>query len=72
MGAVFTYHLSNDYKPQKELRQEQEFHLNKNKRDVPFPGWDSVDAEKQEATAQVILTIQDKDGNIINKIKQNG
>ena len=70
-GAVFTYHLSNDYKTKKELRQEKERKLNKNKKDVPFPGWDSLDAEKQEAPAQVILTIQDKDGNIINKIKQN-
>ena len=70
-GAVFTYHLSNDYKTKKELRQEKERKLNKNKMDVPFPGWDNLDAEKQEAPAQVILMIQDKDGNIINKIKQN-
>jgi hypothetical protein len=70
-GAVFTYHLSNDYKTKKELRQEKERKLNKNKIDIPFPGWNSLDAEKQEAPAQVILTIQDKEGNIINKIKQN-
>ena len=70
-GAVFTYHLSNDYKTQKLLRQEKERKLNKAKKDIPFPGWDKLDVEKQEIPTQVILTIEDKDGNIINKIKQN-
>ena len=70
-GAVFTYHLSNDYKTQKLLRQEKERKLNKAKKDIPFPGWDKLDVEKQEIPAQVILTIEDKDGNIINKIKKN-
>ena len=70
-GAVFTYHLSNNYKTQKLLRQEKERKLNKAKKDIPFPGWDKLDVEKQEIPAQVILTIEDKDGNIINKIKQN-
>ncbi|NDG46019.1 MAG: glycosyl hydrolase, partial [Flavobacteriia bacterium] len=69
-GAVFTYHLSKEYKTQKSQRQKLEKELNKAGKNVPFPGWDALDAEKQEMSAQVILTIEDEEGNMINKIKQ--
>ena len=38
--------------------------------DIPFPGWDALDAEKDEEAASVVLTIQDDKGNIINKISK--
>ncbi len=69
-GAVFTYHLSKEYKTQKSQRQKREKELNKAGKNVPFPGWDALDAEKQEMSAQVILTIEDQQGNVINKVKQ--
>jgi photosystem II stability/assembly factor-like uncharacterized protein len=69
-GAVFTYHLASEYTTKKAKRQKQEKELNKAQKNIPFPGWDSLDAEKQEMPAQVILTIQDENGNIIKKIKQ--
>ena len=69
-GAVFTYHLANDYKSLKVLRQEKEQKLNEAKKNIPFPGWDMLDIEKQEMPAQVILTIEDEEGNVINKVKQ--
>lgn len=69
-GAVFTYYLSSEYTTKKAIRQKQEKELNKANKNVPFPGWDVLDAEKQEMPAQVILMIQDKDGNVINKVKQ--
>jgi len=69
-GAVFTYHLASDYKTQKTLRQAREKELNQAAKNIPFPGWDALDAEKEELPAQVILTIEDEQGNVINKVKQ--
>ena len=69
-GAVFTYHLADEYQTAKEVRKEKETSLNKNKADIPFPGWDALDAERQEKEAQVVLSIQDSQGNVINKISQ--
>lgn len=67
-GAVFTYHLSDDFSTKKEARKEREEELNKKKLNVPFPGWDTLDLEKDEKGAKVLLTIQDPQGNIIKKI----
>ena len=69
-GAVFTYHLADEYQTAKEVRKERETSLNKNNVDIPFPGWDAFDAERQEKEAQVVLSIQDSQGNVINKISQ--
>lgn len=69
-GAVFTYHLADEYQTAKEVRKEKETSLNKNNADIPFPGWDALDAERQEKEAQVVLSIQDSQGNVINKISQ--
>ena len=67
-GAVFTYHLSDDFSTKKEARKKREKELNKKKLNVPFPGWDALDLEKNEKGAKVLLTIQDPQGNIIRKI----
>ena len=67
-GAVFTYHLSDDFSTKKETRKKREKELNKKKLNVPFPGWDALDLEKDEKGAKVLLTIQDPQGNIIRKI----
>ncbi|MFQ3341258.1 MAG: photosystem II stability/assembly factor-like uncharacterized protein [Flavobacteriaceae bacterium] len=67
-GAVFTYHLSEDYKTEKELRKAAEKQL-KNA-NIPFPGWDALDSEVSEKAAQVILTIHDTDGNVIQKVNE--
>ena len=67
-GAVFTYHLSDDFSTKKEARKKREKELNKNELNVPFPGWDALDLEKDEKGAKVLLTIQDPQGNIIRKI----
>ena len=69
-GAVFTYHLADEYQTAKEVRKEKETSLNKNKADIPFPGWDALDTERLEEEAQVVLSIQDSQGNVINKISQ--
>ena len=67
-GAVFTYHLSGDYKTEKQLRKTAEKKL-KNA-NIPFPGWDALDSEASEKSAQIILTINDTNGNVIQKVNQ--
>ena len=69
-GAVFTYHLADDYKTAEDIRRDKEIELNKRNANIPFPGWDALDAEKDEEAASVVLTIQDDKGNIINKISK--
>ena len=69
-GAVFTYHLAEEYKTAKQLRKKKEASLNAKRADIPFPGWETLDAEKEAAAAQVVLSIQDNSGNVINKVRQ--
>ena len=69
-GAVFTYHLADSYQTTQQLRKKKEAELNKKKADIPFPGWDALDAEGEEEPAKVVLSIQDQKGNVINKVSQ--
>ncbi len=65
-GAVFTYYLKDGLKTKKEIRQESE---KKNKgKDIPFPGWDAVDAEQGTSDPQILLSISDGNGNTIRRI----
>jgi len=68
-GAVFTYYLSKDYPTLKAKRKKNEKKLKKEKKDIPFPGWDDLDAELAEEKPVVMLTITDSVGNIIRNIK---
>ena len=69
-GAVFTYHLSQEYKTAKELRQEREKELNKQNTSIPFMGYDSLDNELVEPEALAWILIKDQQGNLIRKISQ--
>ena len=67
-GSVFTYHLSKSYETSKQKRVQREKELNESNSNVPFPGWDALDDEKLEKEAQIILAIEDLDGNVIRKV----
>lgn len=67
-GAVFTYHLSQSYSTLQADRKKAEKKLEKEGKDIPFPGWDALDAEKQQQKPRIWLTIKDADGNVIRKI----
>lgn len=67
-GATFTYFLNEGYKKNKDVRKENEKQLNKDGQDVAFPGWDEVEAERQQADPKVWLTIKDKDGNVVRRL----
>jgi len=68
-GAVFTYHLADGYKTAKDERTESEKDLNKEGEDVPFPGYDALDAEMTEMPVRVWLEVADADGNLIRRVK---
>ncbi|MDZ7693917.1 MAG: hypothetical protein U5K69_22820 [Balneolaceae bacterium] len=67
-GANFTYYLKEGYQSLTEQRQERERQLEENE-DVPFPGWDSLEAEKREQKPAVIITVRDSDGNVVRKVE---
>ena len=67
-GAVFTYYLPKSIKTMKEERQEREKKLDKAGSDIPFPGWEQLDKEKQQKAPEIRLAIKDEKGNLINTI----
>jgi len=67
-GAVFTYHLAETYKTDEQQRQAREKELIEARGDVPFPGWEQVEAERRQAEPVVILTVRDADGNIVRRL----
>ena len=66
-GAEFTVHLKEDYKSLKAKRKAAEKKLGAND-NVPFPGWDALDAEASETAAKLLLHIKDAQGNLIRTI----
>lgn len=70
-GAVFTYYLKDDLKSAADVRKEREKTIASN-RNVPFPGWDALEAEKNEEGPFVFIEIKDSNGTIINRVKAAG
>lgn len=68
-GAVFTYYLAEELKTLKEVRQEKEKELIKQNKDVEFPGWEKVDTERRQEDPAIWLTVKDKQGTVVRKIK---
>ncbi len=67
-GANFTYYLKDDLKSLKQIRQEKEKLLIKANQNVNFPGWKALDKEIMQPKPQIILTILDKDNNLVKNI----
>jgi hypothetical protein len=61
-GATFTLHLKDEYKTLKQIRQEKEKALEKDKKDVVYPSFDEIRKEEQEEKAQLIYVIRDSKG----------
>jgi len=68
-GPVFTYYLSEEYKTQKETRQEKEKKLKKSGDDPEFTSWDEIEKERREPQPQIILTIKDVEGHVVRRIE---
>jgi hypothetical protein len=67
-GAVFTYYLRDGLKSKQTLRVESEKPLKASTKDIPFPGWDALDAERTEDMARIWLTITDSGGSIVRRL----
>jgi hypothetical protein len=67
-GAVFTYYLKDALKTKASERKKQEKELAKNNQDIPFPGWETIREEEWQEEPQIVLTIKDSDGNLVNTI----
>jgi photosystem II stability/assembly factor-like uncharacterized protein len=67
-GAVFTYHLAEGYKTAKAERMEAEKELDKEGADIPFPGYDQLDAEANEMPVRIWLEVADAQGNLVRRV----
>ncbi len=68
-GAVFTYYLKDDLTTLEGERKKREKELEKQNKDIPFPGWDALAAEERQEEPKIILTIKDQSGNVINQVE---
>ncbi len=66
-GATFTYYLRASSMTMKERRKSQEKDVTEG--DIPFPGWDALDAEVNEVPEAVHVVVRDARGEVAGRIK---
>ncbi|MDX1577059.1 MAG: glycosyl hydrolase [Gemmatimonadota bacterium] len=66
-GAVFTYYLRDGYQSMEAERKERERALEEGE-DVPFPGWDVLEAEMRERGPTVQVVVRDPAGTVIDRV----
>ena len=66
-GAVFTYHLRDGFISLEAERRRAEAAIEPGQ-DIPFPGWDSLEAELRERGPWVQVVVRDADGNVVNRV----
>ncbi|PWH81788.1 glycosyl hydrolase [Algibacter marinivivus] len=67
-GAIFTYYIPENFESLKAKRKKTEKQLKKEDKNIVFPGWNTLDKEKNEEGASIILVIKDSDGNFMTRI----
>ncbi|MDA0779289.1 MAG: glycosyl hydrolase [Bacteroidetes bacterium] len=67
-GAQFTYYIAEDIKSIQAARVEGEKELKKTKKDIPFPGWEALDAEINEDKTSALLRITDSNGAFVAEV----
>jgi len=67
-GTTFTYYIKNGFTSIKSKRQKNERKLNKENKDINFPGWEAIDAENNEEKPKLFLTILNQTGTILKNI----
>ncbi len=68
-GAVFTYYLKESATSMAAERKKEEARLKKEGKDIPFPGWEALNAEMEEEADKVVFTIKDSDGEVVRKLE---
>lgn len=67
-GAMFTYYLKDGLSSMKADRVKYEKAIEEGE-DIPFPGWDALDAEMREVAPYIRITIKDMDGQVVQRVK---
>ncbi len=67
-GAVFTYYMPEKLKSLKEIRKEREKELTKKETEIKFPSWEALEKEKNQEIPEILLTIKNSDGKVVNTI----
>lgn len=68
-GATFTYYLKDNLITLKEERKKKEKELTKQNKGIPFPGWEALEREKRQEKPQILFTIKDSNGDLVNTVK---
>jgi photosystem II stability/assembly factor-like uncharacterized protein len=69
VGAVFTYHLKDDFKKLKDIRKEQEKAKAEKKQTVYYPAMDSLRLEDHQPDPYLLFTIKDASGSVVRHLK---
>ncbi len=69
VGATFTYFVKEKYKTLKARRKAVEKKLIKDGKDVSYPTYEELKAEREEEPSYLEFVIRDSDDNIVRKIK---
>jgi len=67
-GAIFTLFLKENFLTKTKERKKKESVLEKQQADIPFPGWEALDQEKNEAKPFLVFMVKDDQGNVINRV----
>jgi photosystem II stability/assembly factor-like uncharacterized protein len=65
--AIITYFYNDDFKSLKEIRNKKEKKAIKARGDAPYPDYDALKAEMEEAEASLVFTIKDQKGQVVKK-----
>ncbi len=71
-GAMITYYLKDEYTPMAKERKEREKKLEEQGADIPFPGWEQLEAERLEEGRRIMVLIKDPSGKIIKRVDGSG
>ena len=66
-GATFTYYLREGSKTLKQARAEREEKIESDE-DIPFPGWDALDAELNEVEDKVFVVVRDGANQVAGRV----
>jgi hypothetical protein len=69
---VFTYNLQSGLETLKDKRQSAEKDLVKAGQPVTYPSWDDLRAEDREQAPEMIITVRDRAGNVVRRLKGDG
>jgi len=65
-GALLSYYIKDDYKTQKEQRQEKEKDMKG--QNIPFAGWENLDKENNEIATQIMIVIRNSADEVVRHI----